>query len=55
MIEEATVIGKIEAVVIDTAEPDLEPGVRRLEASEPYQLRGRSIALLREVEPGDRA
>ncbi|MBX5446532.1 glycogen debranching protein GlgX [Sphaerobacter sp.] len=47
--------GTVWEVVIDTAEPDLEPGVRRLEASEPYQLRGRSIALLREVEPGDRA
>ena len=40
-------------VVVDTAQPDLEPGERRLDASEPYQLRGRSLALLREVTPDD--
>lgn len=40
-------------VVVDTAQPDLEPGERRLDASEPYQLSGRSLALLREVTPDD--
>ena len=40
-------------VVVDTAQPDLEPDERRLDASEPYQLRGRSLALLREVTPDD--
>ena len=40
-------------VVVDTAQPDLEPGERRLDASEPYQLRGRSLALLREATPDD--